>query len=68
MLMHQNDFVESLTKSVMGINGISGTMRNVSVSSIRWKIHNDEGRVQTILLPNLLHVPNITLRQLKMQH
>jgi hypothetical protein len=60
MSMDRNDFVGPLIKSNLGVKGISGTMRNVSVGTIRWVIHNDEGMAHTVMLPNSLYVPNIT--------
>jgi hypothetical protein len=68
MLMDQNNFVGTLTKSNLGIKGISGTMRNASVGTVRWVIHNDEDKAHTVMLPNLLYVPNIMSRLLCPQH
>jgi hypothetical protein len=54
--------------SDMRIKGFNGNTTKTKVGTVRWRIHDDEGRIHSILLPNTYYSPHSESRLLSPQH
>jgi hypothetical protein len=52
----------------MRIKGFNGNTTQTKVGTVRWRIHDDEGRIHCIQLPNTYYSPHAESRLLSPQH
>ncbi len=62
------DFVRPPTLSEMRIRGFNGHTTQTKVGTVKWLIHEDEGRLHSIILPNTYYSPHAESRLLSPQH
>jgi hypothetical protein len=63
------DFIKPPKISDMWIRGLNGqTITQTKVGTVRWRIHDDAGRIHSILLPNTYYSPHAERRLLSPQH
>ena len=59
------DYIKPPKLSDMRIKGFNGTTTKTRVGTVRWRIHDDEGRIHCILLPNTYYSPHAESRLIK---
>jgi hypothetical protein len=52
----------------MRIRGFNGHTTQTKVGTVKWLIHDDEGRLHSIILPNTYYSPHAESRLLSPQH
>jgi transposase InsO family protein len=62
------DFIKPPTLSEMRIRGFNGHTTQTKVGTVKWLIHDDEGRLHSIILPNTYYSPHAESRLLSPQH
>ena len=62
------DYIKPPKLSDMRIKGFNGNTTKTRVGTVRWRIHDDEGRIHCILLPNTYYSPHAESRLLSPQH
>jgi hypothetical protein len=62
------DFIKPPKSSDMRIKGFNGQTTQTKVGTVRWRIHDDAGRIHCILLPNTYYSPHAESRLLSPQH
>ena len=59
------DYIKPPRLSDMRIKGFNGNTTKTRVGTVRWRIHDDEGRIHCILLPNTYYSPHAESRLLR---
>jgi len=63
-----DDFIEPPTKIGPKIQGFAGSLTTSLIGTVQWYITDDNGRTQSIILPNTSYVPTADIRILSPQH
>ena len=62
------DFIKPPKVSDMKIKGFNGHTTQTKVGTVRWRIHDDGGRIHNIILPNTYYSAHAESRLLSPQH
>ncbi len=62
------DYIKPPKLSDMRVKGFNGNTTQTKVGTVRWRIHDDEGRIHCIQLPNTYYSPHAESRLLSPQH
>jgi hypothetical protein len=62
------DFIKPPRSSDMKIKGFNGHTTQTKVGTVRWRIHDDGGRIHDIILPNTYYSAHAESRLLSPQH
>jgi hypothetical protein len=63
-----DDFIEPPTKIGPKIQGFAGSLTTSLIGTVQWYITDDNGRTQSIIVPNTSYVPTADIRILSPQH
>ncbi len=62
------DFIKPPKVSDMKIKGFNGHTKQTKVGTVRWRIHDDGGKIHNIILPNTYYSAHAESRLLSPQH